>query len=470
MQSLEEGKHLKNKKVFKTSIFIAIANIFIGLALPITDSYFAYSWTDLNKLSVGSYSSCMSTIGLALTVVSCLSGVVVNKTRTRWGQNRPWLVVLPILCMCGCMLAFSGFGGSTVGKTVVMCVAYVLAYGTTDLITCARTALYGQMAGGDSEARSMYISYHWVGTNIGMLVAGGAALALVELFGKGNEQRGFVLAELVITFFVVGGYFWLVWMGRKADPANNKAAHNEVLEKRESSILDLIKGVLTNRCAVVCILSDLLRMTGYFAYETVNVYVCKYVLGDINAMSLVLTISGFTAVLGNVLAPKCIEKLGGRKKNSVLFGILTGGSSLLIGVFGKSVVGYIVLSSLAFFFMSFIDSVDYAMYIDAGEYYLNKTGKDTRAFIISMYGLTVKVGVSFAAIVLGAALSAINYTEGMTLTEAMRTKLVIICGCTMGLGYILPSILLQFLHPVSDTDMTRMIEENAANGVEALED
>ena len=110
------------------------------------------------------------------------------------------------------------------------------------------------------------------------------------------------------------------------------------------------------------------------------------------------------------------------------------------------------------------------MYIDAGEYYLNKTGKDTRAFIISMYGLTVKVGVSFAAIVLGAALSAINYTEGMTLTEAMRTKLVIICGCTMGLGYILPSILLQFLHPVSDTDMTRMIEENAANGVEALED
>ena len=82
---------MNNKsKVFRTSIFIAIANIFIGLALPITDQYFAYSWTDLNKLSVGSYSACMSTIGLALTVVSCLSGVIVNKTRSRWGQNRPW--------------------------------------------------------------------------------------------------------------------------------------------------------------------------------------------------------------------------------------------------------------------------------------------------------------------------------------------------------------------------------------------
>lgn len=463
---------MNNKsKVFRTSIFIAIANIFIGLALPITDAYFAYSWTDLNKLSVGSYSACMSAIGLGLTVVSCLSGVIVNKTRSRWGQNRPWLVILPILCMCGCMLAFSGFGGSTVGKTVVLCVAYILAYGTTDLITCARTALYGQMAGGDSDARSMYISYHWVGTNVGMLVAGGAALSLVELFGKGNQQRGFVLAELVITVFVVGGYLWLVWMGRDADPANNKAAHNEVLEKRESSIADMIKGVLGNRCAVVCILSDICRFTGCFAYSTVNVYVCKYVLGDINAMSLVVTISGFSAIVGNVLAPKVIEKMGGRKKNSILFGILTGGSALLIGVFGKSTAGYIICASLAMFFMSFIDSVDYAMYIDAGEYYLNKTGKDTKAFIISMYGLTVKIAVSLAAIVLGAALAAINYSEGMNLTGAMSTKLVVICGATMGIGYILPSVLLKLFHPVSDADMARIIKENAeSENYEALED
>lgn len=461
----------QKSNVMKTSIFIAVANIFIGLALPITDAYFAYSWTDLNGLSVGSYSACMSTIGIALTVVSCLSGIIVNKTRTRWGQNRPWLVLLPILCMCGCMLAFSGFGGSTMGKTVVMCVAYILAYGTTDLITCARTALYGQMAGADSEARSMYISYHWVGTNIGMLVAGGAALTLVEIFGKGNQQRGFVLAELVITVFVVGGYLWLVWMGRNADPANNKGAHNEILEKRESNILDMLKGVVSNRCAVVCILSDILRMTGYFAFETMMVYVCTYVLGDIKIMSLAFTISGFSAIVGNILAPKCIEKLGGRKKNSIIFGLLTGGSSFLIGVFGKSAAGYLVFASLAFFFMSFIDSVDYAMYIDAGEYYLNKTGKDTRAFIISMYGLTVKIGVSFAAIVLGAALGAIHYTEGMTLTPNMSTLLVVICGATMGIGYMLPSVLLKLFHPVSDHEMTRMIEENAASGnYEALED
>lgn len=449
-------------KVMKTSIMIALANILIGFALPITDSYFAYSWTDLNGLSTGSYSACMSVIGIALTVVSCISGVIVNKTRSRWGQNRPWIIILPPLCMVGCILAFSGLGGSKAGRTAVLCMAYILAYGTTDLITCARTALYGQMAGADSDARSMYISYHWVGTNIGLLVAGGIALTLVQVFGKGNQQRGFMLAELLLAVLVVAGYLWLAWMGRKADPANHKAAHNDAVESRRANIGDMVKGVLTNRCAVVCVLSDIIRFSGFFAMSTMQVYVCKYVLGNINVMSLAVTISGFSAILGNLLAPKVIEKLGGRKKNCMVFGILTGASSLLIGVFGRSTAGFLICLSLAFFFMSFIDSVDYAMYIDAGEYYLHKTGKDTRAFVVSMYGLTVKVAVSAAAIVLGAALGAINYTEGMTLTAGKSSLLIWICACTMGIGYCLPSVLLKFVHPVSDREMSEIIKENAA--------
>ena len=451
----------KNNKVMKTSVMIAIANILIGFALPITDSYFAYSWTDLNKLSVNSYSACMSVIGTALTVVSCISGIIVNKTRSKWGQNRPWLVALPVLCMAGCILAFSGLGGSSVGKTVVLCVAYILAYGTTDLITCARTALYGQMAGEDSDARSMYISYHWVGTNIGLLIAGGVALTLVDVFGKGNQQRGFMLAELLLTVFVVAGYLWLVWMGKDADPANNKVSNNEKLEQRNANIKDMVKGVLTNRCAVVCILCDIIRFSGYFAMSTMMVYICTYVLGDIKTMSLAYTISGFTSIIGNLLAPKVCEKLGGRKANAIVFGLLCGGASFLIGVFGKSTVGFLVCISLAYFFMSFTDSVDYAMYIDAGEYYLHKTGKDIRAFVVSMYGLTIKIAVAAAAVILGAALNAINYTEGMTLSAGKSSVLVWICACTMGIGYCLPVLLLKFIHPVSDKEMATIIKENA---------
>lgn len=449
------------QKIMKTSIMIAIANILIGFALPITDSYFAYSWTDLNKLSASSYSACMGTIGIALTVVSCISGVIVNKTRSRWGQNRPWLVILPIFCMAGCILAFSGLGGSNIGKTAVLCVAYILAYGTTDLITCARTALYGQMAGDNSDARSMYISYHWVGTNIGLLIAGGIALTLVDVFGKGNQQRGFMLAELLLTVFVVAGYLWLVRMGKEADPANNKAVRNEAMDRKNAGIGDMAKSVLTNKCAIVCILSDIIRFSGYFAMSTMMVYICTYVLGDINTMSLAYTISGFTSILGNLAAPKVCEKLGGRKANAIVFGFLCGGASFLIGILGHSTLGFLICISLSYFFMSFTDSVDYAMYIDAGEYYLYKTGKDAKAFIVSMYGLTIKIAVSAAAIILGAALNAIHYTEGMKLSAGKSSVLLWICACTMGIGYCLPPLLLKFVHPVSDKEMEEIIKKNA---------
>ena len=41
----------------------------------------------------------------------------------------------------------------------------------------------------------------------------------------------------------------------------------------------------------------------------------------------------------------------------------------------------------------------------------------------------------------------------------------------MGIGYILPSVLLKLFHPVSDADMARIIKENAeSENYEALED
>lgn len=186
-------RRIRLSGVQTTAIIIALANVFTGFATPLTNSYTSYSWTDLNGLDPALYASCMSVMGVLLVGVMCVSGIVIQKTRTRWGQTRPWLIFLPPLFMAGGVLTFTGWGSSTTEKLVVLCTAYILAYGANDLITAARTTLYGLMAQDNYEARTMYVSYHWLGTNIGMLIAGGAALFLVELFGHGNKQKGFVI-------------------------------------------------------------------------------------------------------------------------------------------------------------------------------------------------------------------------------------------------------------------------------------
>lgn len=463
----EGGRPRSN--VRKTAVLIACANIFAGFANLLTNNYTTYSWTDLNGLDHGMYAACMTVCGFLLTVVACISGVVITKTRTKWGQVIPWLAVLPPVCMAGGLLTFSGWGSGTVSKTIVLCVAYILAMGTTDLITAARTTLYGKMAGDNYQARTTYVSAHWLGSNVSVLISGAAALTLVGFFGGGNQQRGFVLTELVFTVMVLAGYAILILAGRKSDPSNltvsfarqeTKKISAEETETEKISVKEMLKGIVTNRCICACILSDISRFTGYFAMEALMVYQCKYVFSDINAMTMVLTISGFTCIAGNYLAPCIVKKLGGRKKNMEVFGWLTGLSSLAIGVAGKSPLGFTVWLSLAFFFMSFIDSVDYAMYLDAGEYHLNQTGKDIRAFFVSMYGLSVKFSQAVSAIVVGLVLKAVSYEAGMQFDAAQRGRFSWLVALTMAVGYgVLPAVIMRF-HPVSDKEMERVAIEN----------
>ena len=76
---------LKPGHVQLTAILIAIANIFTGFATPVANSYTVYSWTDLNGLDQNLYAKCMSGVGVLLTIIAIVSGVIVTKTRTRWG-------------------------------------------------------------------------------------------------------------------------------------------------------------------------------------------------------------------------------------------------------------------------------------------------------------------------------------------------------------------------------------------------
>lgn len=306
----------------------------------------------------------------------------------------------------------------------------------------------------------MYVSYHWLGSNVGMLIAGGVTLTLVSFFGKSSQHRGFIITEIIMTILVLIGYAMLVIMGKKSDPPNTGDTRED--KKDTVRIREMLKGIITNRCIMSCIVSDVFRFTGYYAMIGITVYQCTYVFDNMNAMTLVLTISGFSCVLGNYCAPYVVEKVGGRKKNMQLFGGLIAVSSFMIGIFGKSQAGFIVCLSLAFFFMSFIDSVDYAMYLDAGEYHMYRTGTDIRAFFVSMYGLAVKISSALSAIVIGLMLKGISYQAGIVLDGAGKTKLSWYTALTMAVGYGVP-ILIMKLHPVSDKEMAEAARSNVQN-------
>jgi len=447
----------KNKHLTKMGIMVMMTSFMTGFCLTMNQNYGSYAYTDLAKIPAGMMATCMTIVNTIALIISLVSGALLSATRTRFGKFRPWIIGAHIAIMAGGFLLFFHASSSPLVNAIVISIGYMTANSMMDFVGAAKTALWGNVAGADSSARDYLMSRQWIGGNACMVVSGLIVVPLVQFFGKTNETVGFLVVQGIFTAMVLAGAFWMFTATAPYDTDNR----NEAQEKGERvSLWEMVKAVVTNRLALAVVVSDIVRFTGYYVLFSMMVYQCTAVIGDMMAMTNVLSTSAIFAILGNLVAPMLCDKLGGRKRTIAVFGLLTGLSFASIGIFGKTTWGFTISTSLAFFFMSFIDTLDNMLYMDAGEYWLYKTGKDTRPYLLSMYNVAVKAAMAISSAVIGIILVAINYEAGVVLEGAAASTLTWATGLGPGLGYLLP-VAIMLLHNVSDKEMARIIAANA---------
>lgn len=447
----------KKQSLSKMGIMVMMTNFLTGFALTMNQNYGSYAYTDLAKITPTMMATCMTVVNAIALVISLVSGALLTATRSRFGKFRPWIVGAHIAMMAGGFLLFFHGSGSMVVNAIVISIGYLTANSMMDFVGAAKPALYGNIAGADSKSRDFLMSRQWIGSNACAVVSGLIVVPLVQFFGKENETIGFLVVQGIFTVMVLVGAFWMFFSCAPYDMDNRK----ETQEKGEKvNLLEMVKAVVINRAALTVVISDIVRFTGFYVLYSMMVYQCTAVIGDMMAMTYVLSTSSITSILGNLIAPVVCDKLGGRKKTVSVFGLLTGLSFVAIGIFGKTTWGFTICTSFGFFFMSFIDTLDTMMYMDAGEYWLYKTGKDTRPYLLSMYNVAVKAALTLSSVVMGVILVAINYEAGVVLEGAAASTLTWATGLGPGLGYLLP-VAIMLLHNVSDEKMAEIIKSNA---------
>lgn len=449
----------------KMAIMVVMANFLMHFCLTMSQHYGSYAYTDLAKITPAMMATCMTVVNVIALVISLISGALLTATRSRFGKFRPWIIGANAVIMVGGFLLFCHGSSSMLVNAVVISVGYLLANSMMDFVGAAKPALMANVAGPDSAARDMLMSRQWIGGNASTVVSGLVVVPLVQLFGKSNETTGFLVVQGIFTAMVLAGAVWMFTATAPYDKDNR----NEARQKGESvNLLEMVKAVVTNRLALTVVISDIVRFTGFYVLYSMMVYQCTAVIGDMMAMTYVLSSSSLFAILGNIVAPVVCDKLGGRKKTVALFGLITGLSFASIGIFGKTTWGFTISCSLAFFFMSFIDTLDIMLYMDAGEYWLHKTGKDTRPYLLSMYNVSVKAAMALSSVVLGIILVVIHYEPGTILTGSAVNTLTWATGLGPGLGYLLP-VAIMLLHNVSDKEMSKIIAENAEKSNKSTE-
>ena len=119
-----------------------------------------------------------------------MMGVIADRTNTRWGKFRPWVLwtAVPFGLMGFLAFVTPDFGpGGKLAYAYVTYIGLMMVYSANNL---PYSALSGVMTG-DLGERTSLSSYRFVCAMIAQLVIQGLALPMVHHFGQGNNAKGY---------------------------------------------------------------------------------------------------------------------------------------------------------------------------------------------------------------------------------------------------------------------------------------
>ena len=169
-----------------------------------------------------------------------MMGVLADRTDTRWGKFRPWILWTAVPWGVVMVLAYSTPNFDFVGKAIYACVTNILLMTLYSANNTPYSALTGVMTG-DINERTTLSSYRFVSVLIAQLVVGGFTLPLVAKFGHGDNARGWQMtmglwALVCVVFFLIT--FATTKERIKPDPAQKNLRARRLRQPRQKRPVD----------------------------------------------------------------------------------------------------------------------------------------------------------------------------------------------------------------------------------------
>lgn len=121
-----------------------------------------------------------------------LMGVIADRTNTRWGKFRPWVLWTAVPWAVAMVLAFTVPGFGTAGTVVYAILTNMFLMTIYSANNTPYSALTGVMTGSGAE-RTRLSQYRFVAAMVAQFIVGGLTMPLVAKFGQGNPAKGWQL-------------------------------------------------------------------------------------------------------------------------------------------------------------------------------------------------------------------------------------------------------------------------------------
>ncbi len=391
-------------------------------------------YTDIVGVSPAIVGTLFLVVRVFDAVTDPLMGALADRTHTRWGQFRPYILWLALPFGLLSVLAFTTPELSQSGKVIYVFVTYSLLMIAYTAINIPYSALGGVLTNNPKERVSVQ-SYRFVFANVGSILVAACTLPLVEWFGEGNPATGY---QYTMIFMSIIGVilFLLCFAGTKeriSPPKNQKSN----VKKDMTSLWK------NDQWRILC-LAALFLLTGEVLRNSLAIYYVKDYLGREDLITTFLTLGAIARLLGCALADYIAKRLC---KIKAYIGLQTlAAICCIVSFFIPS--DQVVLAFTLFFLwnltLQMATPLLWAKMADTIDYGHWKTGIRVTGMVYSAVVFFIKMGLALGGAMAGWSLAYYGYQGGIEQSEVTKQGILISFTLYPAIGSLLVAFIMRW--------------------------
>ncbi|MDR3336283.1 MAG: glycoside-pentoside-hexuronide (GPH):cation symporter [Treponema sp.] len=368
-------------------------------------------------------------------VSDLIMGLIIDRTRSRFGKARPWLLWMAIPFAVAAVLLFSvpqnwGAGAKLIYAYITYNLLGTVVYTAINLSYGTMTALITD----DSKDRTLLNVFRMLGSVIMGIIVNIAVMPMVNGFGGGP---GAWRTTFIILGTVGAGLFFLCFAGTK-ERVGASAKKEDVVPIKAA-----LGALFRNKYWYLIVINGIIGSTAAGTMG-VNIYFAKYWLNDETLVGVLSMTTMLPLLIGLFFMAPLVVKVG--KRNLMLIGCLVLITGIIVQILGVTSLSMVlaggILRGLGMVPMAAVGFVITADVIDYGEW---KTGIRTEGLVYSASSLGTKVGTGLGAGALGWSLAFGNFDAALDVQDTpAKTAILFVFVYLPLILYCLSSVILLF--------------------------
>lgn len=378
-------------------------------------------------------------IGLSVAFLNPVMGVIADRTSTRWGKFRPWLLWTSLPFGVICVLTFTTPNIGPGAKIVYAWTTYILLRVIYTVNNVPYASLNAVMTS-DPDERNSIATYRQIAANSAGFIVASLAIPMVRFFGHGDDARGYqytmgLLSALSVIFFIVA--FFSTKERIQPDP------------RQETSLTQDLADLFKNRPWIVLFLATLFYFAAIVIRGNVMLPYFRFIPGNVDLYSW-FNGFGLAALLAGVACSTTVTKRMGKRLLFIASMGLAGlFSAALFSIPPHATITIIATEVLRQFSFGLSGPLIWSMMGDVADYGEWKTGRRASGTVTAAVVFALWAGLALGGAVAGWILDLYGFVSKADVQSAhAQLGILLTASVYAGLAFLSAAVCM-FFYPIS---------------------